>query len=41
MIKKTECIFSSIEFFYVEIATKRKQSDSVFKSYDFNEIVCW
>ena len=25
--------FSPIEFFYVEIATKRKQKDSIFKSY--------
>ena len=46
---KSECIFSSIEmffiqklpqFFYVETATKRKQNDSFFKSYDFNETVC-
>ena len=28
-------------FFYVETATKRKQNDSIFKSYDFNETVCW
>ena len=37
-----ESIFSSIEMvFYVEFATKRKQNDSIFKSYDFNETVCW
>ena len=36
-----ECIFSSTEmYFYVETASKRKQNDSIFKSYDFNEIVC-
>ena len=36
------CIFSSTEmYFYVETATKRNQNDSIFKSYDFNEIVCW
>ena len=38
MIKnKLECIFSSIEMFLnVETATKRKQNDFIFKSYDFN-----
>ena len=39
---KPECIFLILKcFFYLETATKRKQNDSVFKSYDFNEIVCW
>ena len=28
-------------FFYVETATQRKQNDSIFKSYESNEIVCW
>ena len=28
-------------FFSVETATKSKQNDSIFKSYDFNQIVCW
>ena len=37
---KPECIFPSIEMFYVETATKRKQNDSIFKSYDFKETVC-
>ena len=42
MIKnKLECIFSYIDIFYVETVTKRKQIDSSFKAYDFNEIVCW
>ena len=36
---KPEFIIS--EKFYVETATKRKQNDSIFKSCDFNEIVCW
>ena len=38
---KSECIFSSIEmfFFYLETATKRKQNDSIFKLFDFNETV--
>ena len=30
-----------LKCFYVETATKRKQNDSIFKSYDFNEIICW
>ena len=30
-----------VMFFYVETDTKRKQNDSTFKSYDFNEIVFW
>ena len=33
--------FSYIDIFYVETVTKRKQIDSSFKAYDFNEIVCW
>ena len=38
---KPECIFSCIEmFFYIETTTKRKQNDSIFQSYDFNETVC-
>ena len=38
---KPECIFLVLKCFYVETAIKRKQNDSIFKSYDFNEIVCW
>ena len=39
---KPECISSSFQmFFFVETATKRKQNDSIFKSYDFNGTVCW
>ena len=39
---KPDCIFSSTGmYFYVETATERKQNDSIFKSYDFKEIVCW
>ena len=38
---KPEFIISYIEKFYVETATKRIQNDSIFKSYDFNETVCW
>ena len=36
---KPECILSSTEmlFFDVETAIKRKQSNSIFKLYDFNE----
>ena len=38
---KPECIFFFIEnFFNVETATKRN-NDSIFKSYKFNETVCW
>ena len=32
---KPLCIFSSMEMFYVETTTKRKQNDSIFKLYDF------
>ena len=39
---KPEYMFPSIEmFFYVETAINRKQTDSIFKSYNFNETVCW
>ena len=27
--------------FYLETATKRKQNDPIFISYDLYEIVCW
>ena len=38
---KPECIFPIVKcFFYVETATKRKQNDSISKSFGFNEIVC-
>ena len=36
---KPKCIFSSIESFYVETAIKRKQNNSVFKSYGFNDML--
>ena len=40
---KPGCVFFSyIEMFlYVETATDRVQNDSIIKSYDFNNIVCW
>ena len=39
---KLECIFFFIErFFNVENAIMREKNDSVFKSYNFNETVCW
>ena len=40
---KPECIFFFIErFFNVETAIKRKKNIySIFKSYNFNENVCW
>ena len=38
---KPECIFLILKCFYIETATKRKQNDSIFTSYDFKEIVCW
>ena len=28
-------------FFNVETAIKRKKNDFIFKSYNFNETVCW
>ena len=34
---KSKCIFSSRNVSYVETATKRKQNDSIFKSFDFKE----
>ena len=34
---KSKCILSSRNVFYVETATKRKQNDSIFISFDFNE----
>ena len=38
---KQECIFSLLKgFFNVETAIKRKNG-SIFKSYNFNETVCW
>ena len=40
MIKTNHNVFFFYwNVFYVETATKRKQNDSIFKSYDFNEIV--
>ena len=40
---KPECIFSSIEMFflYIETATKRKQNNSIFKSCDLKETLYW
>ena len=34
-----ECIFSNIDMLFdVETETKRKQTNSIFKTYDFNKI---
>ena len=40
---KPECIFYFFieRFFNVETAIKREKNDSIFKSYNFNETVCW
>ena len=39
MIKTNHNVFFLLlKCFYVETATKRKQNDPIFKSYDFNEI---
>ena len=40
---KPECIFYFFieRFFNIETAIKRKKNDSIFKSYNFNESVCW
>ena len=39
---KTECILFFIErFVNVETAIKRKKNESIFKSFNFNETVCW
>ena len=40
---KPECIFYFFieRFFNVETAIKREKNDSIFKSYTFNETVCW
>ena len=41
---KPECIFYFFiveSFFNVETAIKREKNDSIKKSYNFNETVCW